>query len=115
MILALLEKKLGIMLHRHDVFVNVAGGIKISETSADLALIASILSRKNRVLKASTAFLGEVSLIGDIREIGSLEMRLKELENFGFTTAIVPNTPKGYKGNVKCIPVYEVAKIIDWM
>lgn len=116
MILALLEKKLGIMLHRHDVFVNVAGGIKISETSADLALIASILSSyKNRVLKASTAFLGEVSLIGDIREIGSLEMRLKELENFGFTTAIVPNTPKGYKGNVKCIPVYEVAKIIDWM
>lgn len=116
MILALLEKKLGIMLHRHDVFVNVAGGIKISETSADLALIASILSSyKNRVLKASTAFLGEVSLIGDIREIGSLEMRLKELENFGFTTVIVPNTPKGYKGNVKCIPVYEVAKIIDWM
>ena len=51
MILALLEKKLGIHLHKHDVFVNVAGGIKISETSADLALIASILSSyKNRPL-----------------------------------------------------------------
>lgn len=116
MLLALLEKKLGIHLHRHDVFINVAGGIKISEPSADLAVIASILSSyKNRSLRASTAFLGEVSLIGDIREIGGLEMRLKELENFGFSNAIVPSIPKGYKGKIKCTQVSEVAKIIDWM
>ncbi len=116
MLLALLEKKLGIHLHRHDVFVNVAGGIKISEPSADLALIASILSSyKNRPLKSSTAFIGEVSLIGDIREVGGLEMRLKELANFGFSNAIVPNIPKSYKGQVKCTQVLEVSKIIDWM
>ncbi len=116
MILALLEKKLGIHLHKYDVFVNVAGGIKISETSADLALIASILSSyKNRPLKSSTAFIGEVSLIGDIREVGGLELRLKELANFGFKNAIVPNIPKGYKGQVKCVQALEVAQIIDWM
>ncbi len=116
MILALLEKKLGIHLHKHDVFVNVAGGIKISETSADLALIASILSSyKNRPLRSSTAFIGEVSLIGDIREVGGLELRLKELANFGFKNAIVPNIPKDYKGQVKCIQALEVAQIIDWM
>ncbi|RDU64057.1 DNA repair protein RadA [Helicobacter didelphidarum] len=116
MLLALLEKKLGIHLHRHDVFINVAGGIKINEPSADLAVIASILSSyKNRPLKASTAFLGEVSLIGDIREVGGLDMRLKELESFGFKNVIVPNIPKNYKGNLKCIAVDEVAKIIDWM
>ena len=116
MLLALLEKKLGIHLNKHDVFVNVAGGIKISETSADLALIASLLSSyKNRPLKASTAFIGEVSLIGDIREVGGLELRLKELENFGFSTVIVPNKPKGYRGSLKCIEVLEVSKIIDWM
>lgn len=116
MILALLEKKLGIHLHRHDVFVNVAGGIKISETSADLALIASILSSyKNRPLRSSTAFIGEVSLIGDIREVGGLEARLKELANFGFKNAIVPNIPKGYKGQVKCVQAIEVAQIIEWM
>ncbi len=116
MILALLEKKLGIHLHRHDVFVNVAGGIKISETSADLALIASIISSyKNRPLKSSTAFIGEVSLIGDIREVGGLDLRLKELANFGFKNAIVPNIPKGYKGQVKCVQALEVAQIIDWM
>ena len=116
MILALLEKKLGIHLYRHDVFVNVAGGIKISETSADLALIASILSSyKNRPLKSSTAFIGEVSLIGDIREVGGLEARLKELANFGFKNAIVPNIPKSYKGQVKCVQALEVAQIIEWM
>ena len=116
MILALLEKKLGIHLHKHDVFVNVAGGIKISETSADLALIASILSSyKNRPLRSSTAFIGEVSLIGDIREVGGLELRLKELANFGFKNAIVPNIPKGYKGQVKCTQALEVAQIIEWM
>ncbi|WP_081948424.1 DNA repair protein RadA [Helicobacter saguini] len=123
MILALLEKKMGIHLHRHDVFINVAGGIKISEPSADLAVIASILSSyKNRALKSSTAFLGEVSLIGDIRDISALEMRLKELENFGFAKAIIPGASgasskfiKSYKGDIKCIPVDEVAKIIEWM
>ncbi|WP_181882248.1 DNA repair protein RadA [Helicobacter aurati] len=116
MLLALLEKKMGIHLSKHDVFINVAGGIKINETSADLALIASILSSyKNRPLKSCTAFIGEISLIGDIREVGGLELRLKELANFGFSHAIVPNIPKGYKGQVKCTKVSEVAKIIDWM
>lgn len=116
MILALLDKKLGIELSRFDVFVNVSGGIKISEPSADLALIASILSSfKNRALKSSTAFLGEVSLIGDIREISGLESRLKELENFGFKNAIVPNIPLNLKSKIKCIEVKEVSKIIEWM
>lgn len=116
MLLALLEKKMGIHLGRYDVFINVAGGIKINETSADLALIASILSSyKNRALKSSTAFIGEVSLIGDIREVGGLDARLKELANFGFSHAIVPNIPNNYNGQVKCTKVLEVAKIIDWM
>lgn len=116
MLLALLEKKMGIHLGRYDVFINVTGGIKINETSADLALIASILSSyKNRALKSSTAFIGEVSLIGDIREVGGLDARLKELANFGFSHAIVPNIPIGYKGQIKCTKVLEVAKIIDWM
>lgn len=116
MLLALLDKKLGIELSRYDVFVNIAGGIKINEPSADLALIASILSSfKNRPLKASTAFIGEVSLIGDIREVSGLETRLKELSNFGFKNAIVSNIPSNLKMQIKCIEVKEVAKIIEWM
>lgn len=120
MLLALLEKKLGIGLNHFDVFINVAGGIKVNETSLDLALIASIISSfKNRALKASTAFIGEVSLIGDIREVGSLPLRLKELQNFGFKNVIIPKIPKDLKrmglDDIKCIEVAEVTKIIDWM
>uniref|UniRef100_UPI00374EDCB1 DNA repair protein RadA n=1 Tax=uncultured Helicobacter sp. TaxID=175537 RepID=UPI00374EDCB1 len=70
MLLALLERKLEIPLNRYDVFINVTGGIKINETSADLAVIAAIISSfRNRPLNNKTAFLGEVSLIGDIREV----------------------------------------------
>ena len=94
MLLALLERKLQIPLRGYDVFVNVAGGIKINETGADLAIIASIISSfKNRPLNPTTAFIGEVSLIGDVREVGNLDVRLKELAHYGFSKAIVPKKP----------------------
>ena len=84
MLLALLERKLDLPLGRYDVFINVAGGIKINEPSADLAVIASIISSfRNRPLNAKTAFIGEVSLVGDIREVGNIDARLKELESYG--------------------------------
>lgn len=115
MLLALLEKKLEIPLNRYDVFVNVTGGIKIVETSADLAVIASILSSfKNRPLNNDVAFIGEVSLIGDIREVSNVDMRLKEMENYGFKNAILAKKPKG-KTNIKCFEVAEVTKLLDWM
>ncbi|MEO1958295.1 MAG: DNA repair protein RadA, partial [Nautiliaceae bacterium] len=70
MILALLEKKLNIPLNRYDVFINVAGGIKITETGADLAIIMAIVSSfKNRPISKESIFIGEVSLVGDIREV----------------------------------------------
>lgn len=116
MLLALLEKKLNIGLNKYDVFINVTGGIKISESGADLALIASILSSfKGRAIKGSTAFLGEVSLIGDIRDVGSIETRLKELSTFGFKNAILPSIPTNFNNEIKCTQVSEVSKIINWM
>lgn len=115
MILALLERKLEIPLNRYDVFINVSGGIKISETGADLAVIASIISSfRNRPLNPTTAFIGEVSLIGDVREVGNLDTRLKELAHYGFTKAIVPKNPSN-KSPLKCYEVQEVTKLIDWM
>lgn len=115
MLLALLEKKLEIPLNRYDVFINVTGGIKITETSADLAVIASILSSfKNRPLNHDVAFIGEVSLIGDIREVSNMDMRLKEMENYGFKNAILAKRPKT-KTAIKCFEVAEVTKILDWM
>ncbi len=115
MLLALLEKKLDLPLGTYDVFVNISGGIKINEPSADLAIIAAILSSyRNRELSAETLFLGEVSLTGEIREITAQAQRLKELETQGFKKAIVPTKPLE-KTNIKCFVANEVAKVVEWM
>lgn len=115
MLLALLEKKLDLPLATYDVFVNISGGIKINEPSADLAVIAAILSSyRDRELSAQTLFLGEVSLTGEIREVSGLSQRLKEMETQGFQKAIIPNKPIE-QTSVKCFVADEVSKIIEWM
>lgn len=93
MLLALLEKKLEIPLSGYDVYLNIAGGIRLTTPCADLCIIACILSSfKNRVMKKDSAFLGEVSLIGDIRSLPAMEVRLRELEALGFKHAILPHS-----------------------
>ena len=115
MLLALLERKLEIPLNGYDVFINIAGGIKISETSADLAIISSIISSfRDRAISKDTIFLGEISLTGDVREVFNLEVRLKEALMQGFKNAIVVKKPKD-KIDIKCFEVDEVTKVIDWM
>jgi DNA repair protein RadA/Sms len=116
MLLALLERKLDLPLNRYDVFINIAGGIKITETAADVAIIAAIISSfRNRPLSKDTVFIGEVSLIGDIRDVFQLDSRLKEAKTQHFTKAIVPSRPLEEINGIKCYAVNEVAKIIDWM
>ncbi|WP_457592636.1 DNA repair protein RadA [Hydrogenimonas sp.] len=115
MLLALLEKKLDLPFNQYDVFVNIAGGIKINEPAADLAIIAAIISSfRNRPLSDESLFIGEVSLIGDIREVFHLEQRLREAHTLGFTKAIVPNKPS-FKTPMKCFVAEEVAKVVEWM
>ncbi|MGC9351500.1 MAG: DNA repair protein RadA [Sulfurovum sp.] len=115
MLLALLEKKLDLPLGTYDVFINVSGGIKVQEPSADLAIIAAILSSyRERELSAETLFLGEVSLTGEIREISGLSNRLKEIETQGFTKAVIPNKPLE-PSSVKCFVANEVSKVVEWM
>jgi DNA repair protein RadA/Sms len=115
MLLALLEKKLELPLNQYDVFVNITGGIKISETASDLAIIGAILSSfRNRPLSKETIFIGEVSLIGDIREVYSMETRLREALSQGIKRAIIPKRP-AQKLEIESFEVDEVSKIIDWM
>jgi DNA repair protein RadA/Sms len=115
MLLALLEKKLDIPLGTYDVFVNISGGIKITEPAADLAVIAAILSSyRDRALSARTLFVGEVGLTGEIREVSGLMQRLKETHNQGFTKAVVPAKPIEATP-VQCYVADEVAKIVEWM
>ncbi len=115
MLLALLEKKLDLPLGTYDVFINISGGIKITEPAADLAVIAAILSSyRDRELSAQTLFVGEVSLTGEVREVSDLAQRLKEIHAQGFTKAIVPSTTSD-ASPVKCFVANDVAKIVEWM
>lgn len=115
MILALLERKLEIPLNRYDVFINITGGIKIVETAADLAIVAAILSSfRNRAISSQSIFIGEVSLVGDIREVPNIEQRLKESLSLGINKAILPKKPTQHL-NIRCFEVQEVTKILDWM
>ena len=115
MLLALLEKKLDLPLGTYDVFINISGGIKINEPSADLAIIAAILSSyRDRELSIETLFLGEVSLTGEIREVSGISQRLKEMETQGFKKAIVPSKPMEQSG-IKCFVAGEVSKVVEWM
>lgn len=114
MLLALLERKLEIPLNNYDVFVNITGGIKIMETSADLAILAAIISSfRNRAISKETVFIGEVSLVGDIREVYQLDVRLKEAHSQQITKALIPKKPLE-KTAIKCYEIDEVSKLLEW-
>jgi len=115
MLLALLERKLEIPLYDYDVFINIAGGIKISETAADLAILAAIISSfRNRTISKETIFIGEVSLVGDIREVYSLDSRLQEAHHHKFSKALIAKKPKEPL-DIKCFEIKEVERLLEWM
>ena len=115
MLLALLEKKLDLPFGTYDIFVNVVGGIKVQETSVDLAIIAAILSSfKERELSFKTLFIGEVSLTGEVRDVPNMLQRLKEAATQGFANAVVPSKPIEHSG-IKTYVANSVEKVIEWM
>ncbi len=115
MLLALLERKLEIPLGHYDVFINVSGGVKISETAADLAVVAAIISSfKNRPLSKDSVFIGELSLNGEIREVFSLDVRLKEAKMQNFKNAIIPSKALENVG-LKCFVAKELSQVLEWM
>ena len=95
MILAVLEARVGISFTGMDVYLNVAGGLKISEPAADLAVAAALLSARNdEPLPVETVIFGEISLSGAIRPATQTDARLREAEKLGFTRAFIPKRPK---------------------
>ena len=113
MLLALLEKKIDLPFNHYDVFINISGGIKIKESSADLAVIAAIISSfRDRPVSKESVFIGEVSLTGEIKDVYSMDIRLKEAAAQGITKAIVPQKPN-LKLSTKCFAVDEVSKMIE--
>lgn len=91
LMLAVLEKKLGMLISREDVFINAAGGIKIEEPAADLAMLVAIASSfKNHPVKEKTVIIGEVGLAGEVRSVGYAQKRVQEAAKLGFKEAIIP-------------------------
>ena len=95
-IIAVLEKKLGLFLNKSDIFLNIAGGVKIDEPAIDLAVGMSIYSSfKDIPIDSETVMLGEIGLSGEIRTISYIEKRITEATKLGFKKIIIP------KGNLK--------------
>jgi DNA repair protein RadA/Sms len=95
LLLAVMEKRAGLDFSALDVFINVVGGVRISETASDAALIAALASSAyDREIDARAVFLGEVGLGGELRSIGQLERRLGEAARMGFRTAYLPGRGK---------------------
>jgi DNA repair protein RadA/Sms len=88
---AVMEKKLGMHLMGHDIFMNVAGGIKVGEPAVDLGIVAALASSfLDKALPEGTIVLGEVGLTGEVRAISHVENRVAETQKMGFTRCIVP-------------------------
>ncbi len=109
LLIAVLEKKSGILLGTQDVYLNVVGGLKINEPSIDLGIcLVAVSSFKNISIPKDMVIMGEVGLTGEVRRINYIEKRLKESEKLGFKTCIIPESNKkdlkdNYKLDIICV------------
>lgn len=116
LLLAVLHRHGGLQMADQDVFVNVVGGVKVTETSADLALLLALVSSlRNRPLPQDLVIFGEVGLGGEIRPVPSGQERISEAAKHGFKRAIVPiaNAPKKSPNGIQIFPVKKLADALD--
>ena len=113
MLLAVLEKRVGFKLAQKDVFLNIAGGLKVNDPALDLAIICAILSSNvDMVIPKGVCFSGEIGLSGEIRPITRIEQRIGEADKLGFSTIYVPkNNLKGTDLKRFKIKVVEVSRV----
>lgn len=112
MLLAVLEKRVGFKLMQKDVFLNIAGGLRITDMAMDLSVIAAVLSSNvDTPIEKGWCMAGEVGLSGEVRPVSRIEQRIAEAEKLGFAHIIIPkNNAQGLKGNYK-ITTHPVAKV----
>ena len=112
MLLAVLEKRVGFKLMQKDVFLNIAGGLRITDMAMDLSVIAAVLSSNvDTPIEAGWCMAGEVGLSGEVRPVNRIEQRIAEAEKLGFSNIIIPkNNAQGLKGRFK-IATHSVAKV----
>src|SRR5690554_29507 len=112
MLLAVLEKRAGFKLLDKDVFLNVAGGLRINDPATDLAVICSILSSNIDIAADhKTCFTGEVGLTGEIRGVSRIEQRIAEAAKLGFDRIFIPKLNKGFDGSKFSIELEKVSRV----
>ena len=116
LLMAVMEKKLGLHLLGHDIFMNVAGGVKVTEPAVDVAVIAAIASSfLDRPIKKDTLTMGEVGLTGEVRAIGNLDIRIKEAKKMGFVRCLAPKGNLDRLSAIKGIQLLAIKTVSDAM
>ena len=111
---AVMEKKLGLHLMGHDIFMNVAGGVKVVEPAVDLGIVSAIASSfLDKPIQGGTVVLGEVGLTGEVRAIGQVEARVGESKKMGFSRCIVPESNLKRARDVTGIELIGVRSVSD--
>lgn len=113
MLLAVLEKRVGFKLAQKDVFLNIAGGLKVNDPALDLAVICAILSSNvDMAIPSGFCCAGEVGLSGEIRPVTRIEQRILEAQKLGMTDILVPaGNLKGLDPSKSTINIHQVAKV----
>jgi DNA repair protein RadA/Sms len=109
-----LEKKIGMQIYDQDVYVNVAGGIKIAEPAIDLALILSVASGlRNKPLKMDVAVFGEIGLTGEVRPVSRADVRIAEAVRCGFKNIVLPKRNAKDIKNIEGVNILGVAALSE--
>lgn len=112
-ILAVLEKRIGLNLSKHDVYVNIIGGIEIDEPAADLGIALAVATcARDVIVSPDTVIIGEIGLSGEIRAVNSIEKRIMEAQKLGFKKVIIPKLNKKLQSPFE-IEIIEVSRLMD--
>ncbi|MFT5259713.1 MAG: DNA repair protein RadA/Sms [Saprospiraceae bacterium] len=118
MLLAILHRHGGLMLSDQDVFANVVGGIKVTETASDLAVVIALISSLlNRSIGSKLVAFGELGLTGEIRPVQGGQDRIKEARKLGFDSVMLPkaNVPKKPVSDIKLVPVTHIQQVLEFL
>ena len=117
LLVAVMEKKLGLNLAGHDIFMNVTGGVKVSEPAVDLGIVAAVASSfLDRPLPDGMIPIGEIGLSGEVRGVSHLESRIAEVRKMGFTKCIVPKSSLkqiNHKNDIELIGIGKLTEVMD--
>ncbi len=116
LLVAVMEKKLGMHLLGHDIFMNVAGGVRVYEPAVDLGIVSAVASSfLDKPVREGTAVVGEIGLTGEIRAVGQIEVRVREMEKMGFKRCLVPHNNLERMSKVAGLELIGVSSVSEAM